>query len=153
MSDAVVGEQVDRPWRPAAGALAPLGLAAVGIAAALVAVLADRSGAQSAASQVWAPFVLVAGLLVVGLAADQDGLFSAAGHRLAALAPNGFLLFAGAAVTVAVVTALLNLDTSVVFLTPVLVTRRGPGGRVTWPCWWAACFSPTPGACSFRAPT
>ena len=129
MSDAVVGEQVDRPWRAAAGALAPLGLAAVGIAAALVAVLADRSGAQSAASQVWAPFVLVAGLLVVGLAADQDGLFAAAGHRLAALAPNGFLLFAGAAVTVAVVTALLNLDTSVVFLTPVLVYAARARGQ------------------------
>jgi len=126
VSDAVVGERVDRPWRPAAGALAPLGLAAVGIAAALVAVLADRSGAQSAASQVWAPFVLVAGLLVVGLAADQDGL-SPRRPPLAALAPNGFLLFAGAAVTVAVVTALLNLDTSVVFLTPCWSTRRGPG--------------------------
>ena len=86
----------------------------------MVAIVADSSAAASAASQVWSPFVLVGGLLIVGLAADQDGLFAAAGRRLARLAPNGLALFAGAAVAVAVVTALLNLDTSVVFLTPVL---------------------------------
>jgi arsenical pump membrane protein len=73
---------------------------------------------------------LVAGLLLVGLVADQDGLFAEAGNRLAVLAPNAFALFAGAAITIAAVTALLNLDTSVVFLTPVLVhaaKRRGQG--------------------------
>ncbi len=78
----------------------------------------------------WSPFVLVTGLLLVGLVADQDGLFAAAGHRLDAAAPNCLVLFAGAAVLVAAVTALLNLDTSVVFLTPVLVyaaRRRGQG--------------------------
>ena len=44
--------------------------------------------------------------------------------------PNGLALFAGAAVLVAGVTALLNLDTAVVFLTPVLVhaaRSRGQG--------------------------
>lgn len=97
------------------------GLAALGGGAAVAAFLADRSGAASAASQVWSPFVLVAGLLLVGLAADQDGLFAAIGYRLATAAPNGTVLFAGAAAIVAVVTAALNLDTSVVFLTPVLV--------------------------------
>ena len=110
--------------------LAPWALAVVGIAAAGVALATDHAAATSAASQVWSPFVLVAGLLLVGLAADEDGLFRAAGHRLAALAPNGFLLFAGAAAAVASVTALLNLDTSVVFLTPVLVyaaRSRGQG--------------------------
>jgi arsenical pump membrane protein len=91
------------------------------VTAAVVALALDRGPARSAASQVWSPFVLVAGLLLVGLVADQDGLFAAAGHRLAAIAPNGLALFAGAAALVAAVTALLNLDTSVVFLTPVLV--------------------------------
>ncbi len=106
------------------------GLAVVGVVAALVALALEGSQARSAASQVWSPFVLVAGLLLVGLVADQDGLFAAAGHRLARVAPNGVALFAGAALLVAGVTALLNLDTSVVFLTPVLVyaaRRRGQG--------------------------
>jgi arsenical pump membrane protein len=95
----------------------------------VVAIVADSSAAASAASQVWSPFVLVGGLLIVGLAADQDGLFAAAGRRLARLAPNGLALFAGAAVAVAVVTALLNLDTSVVFLTPVLAYAARSRGR------------------------
>ena len=106
------------------------GLAGVGIVSAVAAFALDADGARSAASQVWSPFVLVAGLLLVGLVADQDGLFAAAGHRLADAAPNGLALFAGAAVLVAGVTALLNLDTAVVFLTPVLVhaaRSRGQG--------------------------
>ncbi len=102
----------------------------VGVAAAVLALVLDAGAARSAASQVWSPFVLVTGLLLVGLVADQDGLFAAAGHRLDAAAPNCLALFAGAAVLVAAVTALLNLDTSVVFLTPVLfyaTRRRGQG--------------------------
>jgi arsenical pump membrane protein len=105
-------------------------LALVGVLSAALALVFDRVDARSAASQVWSPFVLVAGLLLVGLVADQDGLFSAAGRRLADAAPNGVALFAGATLLVAGVTALLNLDTSVVFLTPVLVyaaRRRGQG--------------------------
>ena len=96
-------------------------LAVSGIAAMVVALILDPGRARSAAGQVWSPFVLVAGLLLVGLVADDDGLFSAVGHRLAVLAPDAGALFAAAAVTIALVTALLNLDTSVVFLTPVLV--------------------------------
>jgi arsenical pump membrane protein len=105
-------------------------LAAIGVVAAVAAVALDRSDARSAASQVWSPFVLVAGLLLVGLVADHDGLFAAAGHRLSRAAPDGLSLFAGAALLVAGVTAVLNLDTSVVFLTPVLVyaaRSRGQG--------------------------
>ena len=105
-------------------------LAGVGVMAAVVALALDGPAARSAASQVWSPFVLVAGLLLVGLVADQDGLFAAAGHRLSRAAPNGLALFAGAALLVAGVTAVLNLDTSVVFLTPVLVyaaRSRGDG--------------------------
>ena len=105
-------------------------LAGVGVVATVVALALDGPAARSAASQVWSPFVLVAGLLLVGLVADQDGLFAAAGHRLSRAAPNGLALFAGAALLVAAVTAVLNLDTSVVFLTPVLVYAahsRGDG--------------------------
>jgi arsenical pump membrane protein len=110
-----------RPW--AGRALFLIGVAGVGVALSLN---AGRTG--SAASQVWSPFVLVAGLLLVGLVADADGLFLAAGRALGRLAPNTVALFAGASVLVAVVTAVLNLDTSVVFLTPVLVhAARGRG--------------------------
>jgi arsenical pump membrane protein len=71
--------------------------------------------------QTWPPFVLVAGLLLIGRVADGDGLFEAAGARLSRtrLGAHSFL-FALLAL-VAVVTAILNLDTSVAFLTPVLV--------------------------------
>jgi arsenical pump membrane protein len=65
--------------------------------------------------------VLVTGLLLIGLVADDDGLFATAGHQLARLSSSGIVLFAGASVMIAVVTAVLNLDTSVAFLTPVLV--------------------------------
>ena len=98
-----------------AGGRLPTVLAAVGCAAA---------------AQDWPPFVLVAGLLLVGLVADEDGLFAAGGHALARLSPNGLTLYAGTAVLVVAVTTLLNLDTSVTFLTPVLVyaaRSRGEG--------------------------
>ena len=77
--------------------------------------------ARQAAAQDWSPFVLVAGLLLIGLVADGDGLFAFAGRQLGRMARNGTILFAGAVVIIAAVTATLNLDTSVAFLTPVLV--------------------------------
>lgn len=76
---------------------------------------------RPAAAQDWSPFVLVAGLLLIGLTADGDGLFAFAGRQLGRVARNGTVLFAGAVMIIAVVTATLNLDTSVAFLTPVLV--------------------------------
>jgi arsenical pump membrane protein len=73
--------------------------------------------------------VLVTGLLLIGLVADEDGLFAAAGHQLARVARRGSVLFVGATVLIGVVTATLNLDTSVAFLTPVLIyTARSRGG-------------------------
>lgn len=95
----------------------------------LVAALALRaSDAGAAAGQDWPPFVLVSGLLLVGLVSEQDGLFAAAGHAIARRAQNGILLYASAVLLIAVVTALLNLDTSVAFLTPVLIyTARSRG--------------------------
>lgn len=105
-------------------------LAVAGVATALAAVAASPSDARAAAAQDWPAFVLVAGLLLVGLVAHEDGLFEAGGHLLARFAPNGWVLYAGSALLVLVVTTLLNLDTSVTFLTPVLVyaaRRRGEG--------------------------
>ena len=65
--------------------------------------------------------MLVAGLLLVGAVAAADGLFEALGAQLARtrLGARGLLL--ALLGLVAAVTAVLNLDTSVVFLTPVLV--------------------------------
>jgi Citrate transporter len=73
------------------------------------------------AGQAWPPFVLVAGLLLIGVVAAADGLFEAFGARLARtrLGARGLLL--ALLGLVAAVTAVLNLDTSVVFLTPVLI--------------------------------
>ena len=41
------------------------------------------AGIWGAAGQVWPAFVLVTGLLLVGVVAEQDGLFAAAGAALA----------------------------------------------------------------------
>lgn len=105
-------------------------LAALGIAGLVAAFAADTHGAGGAASQDWPPFVLVAGLLLIGLVAADDGLFESAGAVLDRLAAGGVTLYAGAIVLIGVVTAVLNLDTSVAFLTPVLVhaSRRRRGG-------------------------
>jgi arsenical pump membrane protein len=106
------------------------GALAVGGAASVVAAVLDPSNARAAASQDWPPFVLVAGLLLIGVVANDDGLFAATGNALARRANTGVTLFIGAAVLLAVVTAVLNLDTAVAFLTPVLVyagRRRGEG--------------------------
>lgn len=103
-------------------------LAAVGLTALLAAAALRPGEARAAASQVWTPFVLVAGLLLIGLVADDDGLFAAAGHQLAKTARTGTAVFVGATAMVGLVTALLNLDTAVAFLTPVLVyTARSRG--------------------------
>ena len=72
--------------------------------------------------------MLVAGLLLVGVVAHENGIFDALGRALARapLGATGFVL-AGLAL-VAVVTALLNLDTAAAFVTPVLllgVMHRG----------------------------
>ena len=112
--------------------------ATVGGAAAVIAILCDPGDARSAAAQDWSPFVLVSGLLLIGLVADDDGLFATAGHRLARTSRSGVGLYLGAAVLVGVTTALLNLDTSVAFLTPVLVytarSRSEPDAPLLYAC-------------------
>jgi arsenical pump membrane protein len=86
----------------------------------------------AAARQAWPPFVLVTGLLLIGAVAGADGLFEALGAHLARrpLRPRALLLLLLA--LVAAVTTVLNLDTAVLFLTPVLVhaaRRRGLNER------------------------
>jgi arsenical pump membrane protein len=74
--------------------------------------------------------VLVAGLLLIGDAAARDGIFEAAGARMERVPGGGHALLAACLALVAVTTALLNLDTAAVFLTPVLLhaaRRRGLG--------------------------
>ncbi len=108
----------------------PWVLAGAGLSSLLAASALQPSASRSAELQVWPPFVLVAGLLLIGLVADDDGLFAAAGHRLARSARSGMVLFCGAVSMIGMVTAILNLDTSVAFLTPVLVyaaRSRGEG--------------------------
>ncbi|MGO9320341.1 MAG: SLC13 family permease [Solirubrobacteraceae bacterium] len=83
---------------------------------------------SAAAEQAWPPFVLVSGLLLIGLVAHRDGLFEQTGRFLQGLAGPPVVLLAACLLLVAVVTAVLNLDTAVVFLTPVLVhAARGRG--------------------------
>jgi arsenical pump membrane protein len=80
----------------------------------------------------WPPFVLVAGLLLIGHVASGEGVFRVLGSWCGR-APGGargtFLVTMGA---VALVTAVLNLDTSVVFMTPVaLQAARAEGADET----------------------
>lgn len=100
----------------------------MGVLGILVALTLNGSDTRAAAGQDWPPFVLVSGLLLVGLVSEEDGLFRAAGQLLARRARNGVMLYAGAVLLIAVVTALLNLDTSVAFLTPLFIyTARSRG--------------------------
>jgi arsenical pump membrane protein len=99
-----------------------------GVIALAVAVVAAPSAAQSAASRTWPPFVLVAGLLLIGGVAHEEGAFDRAATATARLGGGAAVLLLSLLALVAVVTAVLNLDTSVAFLTPVLVLaarRRG----------------------------
>lgn len=50
-----------------------------------LALLLDFDAARSAIAQAWPPFVLVAGLLLIGCVAGNDGLFDAAASRLVRL--------------------------------------------------------------------
>jgi arsenical pump membrane protein len=93
-----------------------------------LALVLDDSHARAALAQAWPPFVLVGGLLLIGLVAGHDGLFDAAASRLVRVPGPPVVLALACFTLVAIVTALLNLDTAAVFLTPVLVKtarRRG----------------------------
>ncbi|MFI5266549.1 MAG: SLC13 family permease [Chloroflexota bacterium] len=108
-----------------------LALLSVGTLGAAAAVAFYRTAASDSAAHTWPPFVLVAGLLLIGAAANEDGVFAATA-RLVCRLPGGSLpLYAASMLLVAAVTVVLNLDTSVAFLTPVLlqVARLRSGGE------------------------
>ncbi len=94
----------------------------------------------AAAGQSWPPFALVTGLLLIGSVAADDGLFEAAGAHIVrvGLPPRALLLALLA--TVALVTAVLNLDTSVVFMTPVLVHAARRCGTSERPFLYGSVF-------------
>jgi arsenical pump membrane protein len=96
-------------------------LLGTGTVAVIAAFVLARGAAAQAAGHTWPPFVLVTGLLLIGVVANEDGVFAAAASLLGRLVPGRLRLYLAAMALVAVVTALLNLDTSVAFLTPVLV--------------------------------
>lgn len=94
---------------------------AVGVLAAALAAGCAPMDARGAIEQVWPAFALVVGLLLIGIVADDDGLFQLVGERLGELAPGGVSLFVGGALLIGAVSAVLNLDTAAAFLTPVLL--------------------------------
>ncbi|HEY4928581.1 MAG TPA: hypothetical protein VIH95_05475 [Acidimicrobiales bacterium] len=61
-------------------ALAGWAAAGAGMVLVVASFIADPSTARAATAQVWSPFVLVAGLILIGLVADEDGLFAALGQ-------------------------------------------------------------------------
>lgn len=100
----------------------------IGAAAAAVALTADPAEALSAAARSWSPFILVIGLLLVGVVAHGDGMFQWGAAATGRLGGGGAVLFLALLGLVAVVSVVLNLDTAVAFLTPILVLsarRRG----------------------------
>jgi len=109
-------------------------------AAALVASVETPQHAADAASQAWPAFVLVAGLLIIGALAAEDGFFAFAGSRIGLLPGSGRRLIVILLLFEACVTAVLNLDTAVVFLTPVLVHAARHRGLDEEPFLYGAVF-------------
>jgi arsenical pump membrane protein len=95
---------------------------------------------SEAFQQAWPAFVLVTGLLLVGLVAHSDGLFVQAGHLLERLPGPPLILLIAGMTLVTIVTAVLNLDTSVVFLTPILVYAARHRGLDGEPFLYCAIF-------------
>jgi arsenical pump membrane protein len=76
---------------------------------------------RAAFEQAWPAFALVAGLLLIGAAAADEGLFAQVGALVARAPGGGRTLLVALLLAEALVTAVLNLDTAVVFMTPVLL--------------------------------
>lgn len=96
--------------------------------------------AHEAFSQAWPAFALVAGLLLVGATAAREGLFAELGALAARTPGGGTTLLASLLLVTAVVTAVLNLDTAVVFLTPVLLHAARHRGLGEAPFLYGAVF-------------
>jgi arsenical pump membrane protein len=65
--------------------------------------------------------VLVTGLLLIGAVVEQDGLFEALGTRIERIGGGPVVLLATLLGLDAIVTAILNLDTAAVFVTPIMI--------------------------------
>src|ERR1700679_2790480 len=76
----------------------------------------------------------------MGLVANRDGLFAWGGARLQSLPGGGPALLGAALLLDAVVTAVLNLDTAVVFLTPVFVFAARPRRVAVEPLLYGCVF-------------
>jgi arsenical pump membrane protein len=96
--------------------------------------------AHEAFSQVWPAFALVAGLLLVGATAGREGLFATAGAFAARVRGGGTTLLASLLLVTALVSTVLNLDTAVVFMTPVLVHAARHRGLDEAPFLYGAVF-------------
>ncbi|MFN2568387.1 MAG: SLC13 family permease [Candidatus Dormibacteria bacterium] len=104
---------------------------AVGAVGVLIAGALKTSQLLASAGHTWTPFVLVTGLLLIGTIANEDGMFTAAAALLDRIPGGPATLYLSSMLLVAVVTVLLNLDTAVAFLTPVLLlaSRRREAGE------------------------
>ena len=76
---------------------------------------------SASVAQAWPPFVLVTGLLLIGRVAASDALFESIGALLSRLPGGTRSLFFSMMALVAVVSVLLNLDTAIVFVTPIVL--------------------------------
>jgi arsenical pump membrane protein len=95
---------------------------------------------KGAFDQAWPAFALVAGLLLIGATAAREGLFAAAGSWAARLRGGGRVLLVVLLLVEAAVTAVLNLDTAVVFMTPVLLHAARARGLREDPFLYGAVF-------------
>lgn len=98
------------------------------------------ANAHAAFSQAWPAFALVAGLLLVGATAAREGLFVQMGAVAARVPGSGTMLLASLLLATAAVTAVLNLDTAVVFMTPVLLHAARHRGLGESPFLYGAVF-------------
>ncbi|MHB8469377.1 MAG: SLC13 family permease [Gaiellaceae bacterium] len=96
--------------------------------------------AHAAFAQAWPAFALVAGLLLIGAAAAREGVFTAAGAAVARTPGGAVVLLVGLLLLEAGVTAVLNLDTAVVFMTPVLLHAARRRGLPDGPFLYGAVF-------------
>jgi arsenical pump membrane protein len=100
----------------------------------------SSANAHAAFSQAWPAFALVAGLLLVGAVAAREGLFEESGALAARVPGRGTVLLASLLLVTAAITAILNLDTAVVFLTPVLLHAARHRGLGDTPFLYGAVF-------------
>lgn len=100
---------------------------------------------SAALAQARPPFVLVAGLILVGQAAARDGVFDALGAALgrAGGGARGLALALG---LTAATSAVLNLDTAAVFATPILIFAARRRGEDERPYLYGALFMANAGS-------